>query len=161
MLKVGITGGIGSGKSTVARLFGLLNIPVYDADGASKRLYYSNKLLQSQLKQHFGDDIYELDVLNRKKLANIVFSNPLALQLLNSLVHPLTIRDAEDWMDLQESPYIIKEAALLFESKSAQKLDVVIGVKAPEDIRISRAMQRDGVNEANVRHRLNHQMDEA
>jgi len=160
MLKVGITGGIGSGKSTVARIFALLNIPVYDADGASKRLYRTNTALQIQLKKHFGDAIYEQDVLNTKALARIVFNDPQALLLLNSLVHPLTIKDAEKWISKQDSPYIIKEAALLFESHSAEKLDYIIGVKAPEDIRIARASQRDGLDEAEVRSRLTRQMNE-
>ncbi len=160
MLKVGITGGIGSGKSTVARVFALLNIPVYDADGASKRLYRTNSSLQTKLRAHFGDDIYDNDVLNTKTLAGIVFSDPQALLLLNSLVHPLTIEDAEKWISEQHSPYIIKEAALLFESHSAEKLDCIIGVKAPEGIRIARAMQRDGLDEAEVRSRINRQMSE-
>src|SRR2546421_6125981 len=113
-LKIGLTGGIGSGKSIIAKIFELFNVPVYYADEASKRLYHSNKSLIKEIKFHFGEDIYKNEQLDRQKLASIVFSNPQKLELLNQLVHPLTIRDAEEWMKKQTSPYIIKEAALLF-----------------------------------------------
>src|SRR5689334_13949019 len=116
MLKIGLTGGIGSGKSTVARVFELFDIPVYYADEASKRLYKSDKNLIADLKKHFGDDIYTKEQLNRSKLAEIVFNDPDKLKLLNKLVHPPTIKDAEEWMLRQNAIYIIKEAALIFES---------------------------------------------
>src|SRR5215211_4516368 len=98
MLRVGLTGGIGSGKSTVAKIFELLNVPVYYADEASKRLYSTDTQLIQQLKDHFGADIYSGEQLNRSLLSKIVFSDPGKLQLLNSLVHPPTIKDAENWM---------------------------------------------------------------
>jgi len=160
MLKIGLTGGIGSGKSTVAKIFELLNVPVYYADEASKRLYHTDKQLMADLKKHFGSSIYTNDQLNRSKLAELVFNNSEQLNLLNSLVHPPTIRDAEEWMLKQTAPYIIKEAALIFESGSATGLDYVIGVKAPLHIRTKRVMDRDAVTREQVLARMSRQMDE-
>src|SRR5215203_1095781 len=100
-LKIGLTGGIGSGKTTVAKVFELLNVPVYYADAASKRLYKTDKELVNKMKEHFGDDIYNQDELNRTKLAALVFNNAEKLELLNSIVHPPTIKDAQQWMQAQ------------------------------------------------------------
>jgi dephospho-CoA kinase len=160
MLKIGLTGGIGSGKSTVAKVFELLNVPVYYADEASKRLYHTDKQLMADIKKYFGEDVYTGGLLNRSKLAELVFNNPEKLELLNQLVHPPTIRDAEEWMRKQNAPYIIKEAALLFESGSVAGLDYVIGVKAPLLIRLKRAMDRDGVSREQVLNRMDRQLDE-
>ena len=160
MLKIGLTGGIGSGKSTVAKMFELLQVPVYYADEASKRLYHTDKVLMADLKKHFGEDVYTNDQLNRSRLAEMVFNDPQKLELLNSLVHPPTLRDAEEWMLSQTAPYIIKEAALLFESGSVAGLDYVIGVKAPQHIRIKRVMDRDGVTREQVLSRIDKQLDE-
>jgi dephospho-CoA kinase len=160
-LKIGLTGGIGSGKSTVAKMFELLNVPVYYADAASKRLYHTDKVLMANLKKHFGEDIYTNERLNRTKLAAIVFNDKNKLELLNSLVHPPTIKDAEEWIKRQTTPYVIKEAALLFESGSAAGLDYVIGVYAPTHIRIKRVMDRDGVTRDNVLNRMNKQIAES
>jgi len=160
VLKVGLTGGIGSGKSTVAKIFELLNVPVYYADEASKRLYHTDQQLMADLKKHFGEDVYINDQLNRSKLAALVFNDPEKLDLLNSLVHPPTLRDAAEWMQRQTAPYVIKEAALLFESGSVAGLDYVIGVKAPRHIRIKRVMDRDGISREQVMNRLDKQLDE-
>jgi dephospho-CoA kinase len=160
MLKIGLTGGIGSGKTTVAKVFELLNVPVYYADAVSKRLYQTNKELMASMKEHFGEDIYTNDQINRQKLAAIVFNDAQKLQLLNSLVHPLTIQDAQQWMSQQTAPYVIKEAALLFESGSAAGLDYVIGVSTPKHIRIKRVMDRDKVGREEVVARMNKQIDE-
>jgi dephospho-CoA kinase len=160
MLKIGLTGGIGSGKTTVAKVFELLNIPVYYADAVSKRLYHTNKELMANMKKHFGEDIYTNDQLNRQKLAAIVFNDAHKLQLLNSIVHPLTIKDAEQWMAQQTTPYVIKEAALLFESGSAAGLDYIIGVNTPKHLRIKRVMERDSVSREEVLARMNKQIDE-
>ncbi len=159
-LKVGLTGGIGSGKTTVAKLFELLDVPVYYADDASKRLYHTNKELMASLKKHFGEDVYTAEQLNRSKLAAIVFNDPAKLELLNQLVHPLTIQDAEDWMKQQVKPYVIKEAALLFESGSVSGLDYVIGISTPKHLRIKRVMDRDGVSREEVISRMQRQIDE-
>src|SRR5947209_9330010 len=142
MLKIGLTGGIGSGKTTIAKIFELLDVPVYYADTASKRLYHTDKELMASIKKHFGEDIYSNEQLDRTRLAAIVFNDPQKLELLNKLVHPPTIRDAEDWMLRQSAPYVIKEAALLFESGSASGMDYIVGVKTPKHLRIKRVMDR-------------------
>jgi dephospho-CoA kinase len=160
MLKIGLTGGIGSGKSTIAKVFEVLGIPVYYADKAAKELMNKNELLKQQLIFHFGEDTYIDGVLNRKYLGEIVFSNKEKLELLNSLVHPATIADAAKWFQQQKAPYVIKEAALLFESGSAEGLDYVIGVSAPETIRIKRVTDRDAVDAAEVKKRMYNQLDE-
>jgi dephospho-CoA kinase len=160
VLKIGLTGGIGSGKTTIAKIFELLKVPVYYADEASKRLYHTDKELMASLKEHFGGDIYTNEELNRSKLAEIVFDNPEKLALLNSLVHPVTIKDAGEWMQQQTTPYIIKEAALLFEAGSASGLDYIIGVSAPQELRIQRVMDRDKTTKEAVLNRMKRQMDE-
>jgi dephospho-CoA kinase len=160
MLKIGLTGGIGSGKTTVAKVFELLNIPVYYADEASKRLYHTDAELKAAIVKHFGTDLYVNDLLDRGRLAQLVFDAPEKLELLNSLVHPPTLRDAVQWMARQTAPYIIKEAALLFETGSAGQLDYVIGVTAPVPLRIKRVMDRDKVSREQVQHRMDRQMDE-
>lgn len=160
MLKIGLTGGIGSGKSTVAKIFEVLGIPVYYADDASKRLMNENESLKKQLVEHFGAATYTNGVLNRQQLSSIVFNNPEKLALLNSIVHPATIKDAAGWMLKQTAPYAIKEAALIFESGSQQQLDKVIGVYAPAAVRINRVMQRDQVTRDEVLGRMNKQIDE-
>ncbi len=160
MLKIGLTGGIGSGKSTVAKVFQTLGIPVYYADDAAKELMNNNEGLKQQIILHFGKDVYENKVLNRKLLAQKVFNNPTQLHLLNSLVHPATIQAAEDWFVQQKAPYCIKEAALIFESGSQQNLDFVIGVYTPTTIRLQRVMQRDKATKEEVQQRMDKQIDE-
>lgn len=159
-LKIGLTGGIGSGKSTVAKIFELLHVPVYYADAASKRLYHTNKELMAALRKHFGEDIYTNDQLNRSKLAALVFSDKEKLDLLNRLVHPPTIKDAEEWLARQTAPYVIKEAALLFESGSVSGLDYVVGVSTPMHLRIKRVMERDGLTREEVQNRMSKQISE-
>lgn len=160
MLKVGLTGGIGSGKSTVAQLFEVLGIPVYYADEAAKRLMNTDEELKMAIKKNFGESAYKNDSLDRQYLASVVFNDSYKLELLNSFVHPATIREAEKWMQQQTTPYIIKEAALLFESGAAEHLDHIIGVDAPLAVRIKRVMDRDGVSRDEVLKRINNQMDE-
>lgn len=160
MLKIGITGGIGSGKSTVANLFEVLGIPVYNADLAAKRLMNEDVALKEKIKQQFGDDVYKNEKLDNKYLAQIVFSSEEKLHLLNSMVHPATINDANAWMLQQSTPYTLKEAALLFESGAAELLDYVIGVTAPAPLRLQRVMQRDNSSREEVMARMNKQMDE-
>ena len=160
MLKVGITGGIGSGKSTVAKVFEVLGIPVYYADDAAKHLMNVNEELKKQIQQQFGDTVYKEGQLDRKFLAHIVFNSPEKLQQLNALVHPATLQDAETWLQNQTAPYAIKEAALIFESGAHEQLDYVIGVYAPAPLRIQRAMQRDTINRDEVIARMDKQIDE-
>lgn len=159
-LKVGITGGIGSGKSTLSKFFEVLGIPVYYADDAAKKLMNSDTGLKEKLCFEFGKSIYTDGVLNRQVLAGIVFNDEAKLATLNAIVHPATIADAENWMQKQKSPYTIKEAALIFESEGNQKLDKVIGVFCEEDLRIKRVMLRDNTTKEKVLNRLNKQMKE-
>ena len=160
MLKIGLTGGIGSGKSTVAKIFELLQVPVYYADEASRRLYHTDPELMAQIKKHFGEDMYSEGKLNRSKMAEIVFNDPQKLELLNQLVHPPTLRDAQEWIRAQKAPYVIKEAALLFESGSAAGLDYIIGIQAPVAVRVKRVMDRDKTTREEVLSRMNRQIDE-
>ena len=160
MLKIGLTGGIGSGKSTVAKIFETLGIPVYYADTEAKRLMNSSETLKKVIRQNFGEATYENDQLNRKYLADIVFNDPEKLELLNALIHPVTINDAEQWMQQQSAPYSIKEAALLFESGAAENLDFIVGVYAPQALRIKRVMKRDGLTADEIMKRINRQVNE-
>ena len=160
MLKIGLTGGIGSGKSTVAKVFEVLGTPVYYADVEAKKLMNKNEGLKQKIKELFGAAIYTDGALNRAALADIVFNDPQKLEQLNALVHPVTINDANQWLLQQKSPYAIKEAALIFESGISEFLDYVIGVYAPAPLRIQRVMQRDHTSKEAVMARLNNQMDE-
>jgi len=160
MLRVGITGGIGSGKSTAAKVFEVLGIPVYYADEAAKRLMNEDAHLKEKIQQQFGKDVYTNGELNRKQLASLVFNAPEKLEELNALVHPATLADAAVWMKRQSSPYSIKEAAIIFESGAHEELDLVIGVYAPAPLRILRAMQRDNISREEVMARMDKQMDE-
>lgn len=160
MIKVGLTGGIGSGKTTVAGVFETLGIPVYYADDKTKHLMNTNEELKTLIIHHFGTESYKNDVLDRKWLASIVFNNKEKLELLNSLTHPITIRDAEDWMSQQSTTYIIKEAALLFESGAAEQLDYIIGVYAPQSVRVKRVMDRDKLPAEDVIKRISRQINE-
>ena len=161
MLKIGLTGGIGSGKSTIAAIFEVLDIPVYYADNVAKQLMQENDLLVKSIKQYFGDSCYEAGKLNRAYLSAIVFNDKTKLELLNSIVHPVTIAHAENWMKNQTSHYCIKEAALIFESHSNKKLDYVIGVHSPENLRINRVISRDRIAEIEIKARIDAQMNEA
>jgi dephospho-CoA kinase len=160
MLRIGITGGIGSGKSTVAGIFSVLGIPVYNSDDASKRLMAEDENLKRNIIASFGESSYVNGMLNRKYLAAQVFENSKKLALLNSLVHPATINDARQWMEKQKSVYVIKEAALIFESGSNEFLDFVIGVQSPRELRIERALKRDNVTREEIEARMKLQMDE-
>lgn len=160
MLRIGLTGGIGSGKTTVARIFEVLSVPVYFADDAAKRLMNENKELRKNITSHFGDAAYNASGLNRKYLADIVFKDAAKLTLLNSIVHPATLLDAKNWLDAQSSPYAIKEAALLFEAGAEKDLDYVIGVSSSASIRIERIMKRDGLSPEEITTRINKQMNE-
>jgi len=160
VLKVGLTGGIGSGKSTAAQIFEVLGIPVYYADIAAKRLMNEDEELRSSIINIFGKEAYTNNILDRKYISSIVFSDPAKLELLNGLVHPVTKKDSEAWMDQQTTPYAIHEAALIFEAKVSDRLDHVMGVSSPIELRINRAMERDRVSREEVLKRMNQQLDE-
>jgi dephospho-CoA kinase len=160
MLKVGLTGGIGSGKTTVAKIFELLNVPVYYADDAAKRIMNDDESLKSKIKTHFGDQSYLNGELNRRFIASQVFNDNHKLELLNAMVHPVTMSDALHWFQQQTTPYAIKEAALLFEAGAAEHLDLIIGVFAPRELRIKRTVDRGELNREEVVKRMNRQIDE-
>ena len=160
MIRIGLTGGIGSGKSTVAKIFEVLGIPVYYADAANRRLVNEDPQIIKDIIQNFGEKSYVDGKLNRAYIASIVFNNPDKLALLNAISHPATIEDANKWMQQQSSPYVIKEAALIFESGSAENLDLVIGVYAPAPLRIKRTMDRDKITQEEVKKRMERQINE-
>jgi dephospho-CoA kinase len=157
---IGLTGGIGSGKSVVAKVFATLGIPVFNADEEAKRIMQTSTEIKTKLIEQFGSSIYDASGLQKEKLAAIVFNDPYQLQLLNAIVHPLTIQAAKDWAAKQTSPYVIKEAALIFESGAADGLLKVIGVTAPLSLRTHRVMQRDGITKEQVDARMRNQISD-
>jgi len=160
MYRVGLTGGIGSGKSTVARILETLGIPVYYADDAAKTIMNTDAGLRQQIIQHFGEASYAEGQLQRKYLADIVFNEPEKLALLNSLIHPVTIRHSEQWFRRQSAPYAVREAALLFESGASENLEFIIGVYAPKQLRMQRVIKRDGLTTEEIQKRMNRQINE-
>ena len=161
MKVVGRTGGIGSGKSTIARLFAALGIAVYDSDTEAKKLINTSAEIKKRIVEVFGAEAYAEGVYNRAYMADIVFRNPDKLAVLNSIVHPVLADHFNQWVALQTLPYVIKEAAILFESGSYKNCDFIITVTAPETLRISRCMSRDGSTEAQVRARMAQQWTDA
>jgi dephospho-CoA kinase len=159
-LRIGLTGGLGSGKTTVAKVFEVLGVPVYYADDAAKRIMNSDPEVRKQIINHFGSKSYSASGLNRQYLAAMVFHDKQKLDLLNSIVHPVTINDAEEWMRRQTAAYAIKEAALIFESGAQKDLDLVIGVSAPVSLSIHRAMKRDSLSREEVKRRMDRQISD-
>ena len=156
MLKIGITGGIGSGKTTVCKIFELLGIPVFYADPVAKEVMHTDDELKQGIISTFGIESFsEKGVLNRKFIADIVFYDEKALESLNALVHPAVFRAFDKWLlSHRNAPYVMKEAALLFESGSYKMCTHSILVTAPEKIKVRRVMQRDGITEDEVRLRM-------
>ena len=158
MLKIGLTGGIGSGKTLVAKVFSLLGVPVYYADAAAKMLMNSDPGLRDALRNAFGDQIYSHQGINKQKFAEKIFSHPDALQLANSIIHPHVFRDFENWCQRYSgSPYIIMETAILLESGAYSIMDNSVVVVAPLETRIRRVMQRDAVGRESVLARMRNQ----
>ena len=160
MKKIGITGGIGSGKTYVASVFKSLGIPIFNADIQAKKIMTSSGKLIKLVKEEFGNEIYKDSDLNKEKLASIVFSNSDKLQKLNSLVHPIVKEEFNNWCKKQTSPYIIKEAAILFESNSHIGLDAVICVSAPLDLRMRRLLNRDDYSKKEIKKRIENQISQ-
>ncbi|MBT3385949.1 MAG: dephospho-CoA kinase [Prolixibacteraceae bacterium] len=155
---VGITGGIGSGKSTVCHVFKLLRVPVFEADIVAKQLINSNAEIRSKLIHLFGEGIYTIKgLIDRKKLADIIFNNDFQLAKINELVHPFVKTEFRKWLKMQKSPYVIHEAAILFESGFYKMMDFTILITAPESQRIERVVKRGGVNAAELKNRINKQ----
>lgn len=160
MLKVGLTGGIGSGKSVVARMFGVLGVPVYAADGRARTLMQEDARLRASISARFGDGVFRDGQLDRAALAAVVFNDDEALHDLNALVHPAVRADFDHWAAGQEAPYVLMEAALMAENESWRRFDRVITVACPEAERIRRVIERDRTDEARVRARMRHQATE-
>ena len=160
MLKIGITGGIGSGKTTVSNIFKILGIPVFDADSEAKNVMETNANVKRQLIEEFGDAVFIDGKLNRKHLSSIVFTDTYKLEKLNAIVHPAAIEVGLNWASQQTAPYILKEAALMFEAGSAFNLDYIIGVYAPQALRLKRVMHRDNVGRHDVLNRMSKQINE-
>jgi len=162
MLKIGITGNIGSGKTTVSKIFEVLGIPVFYADDEAKKVMVNDAILIDELKQAFGAQSYFEDgSLNRKHIASIVFNNEAELKKLNAIVHPAVFRAFDSWVPrFKNAPYVLKEAALLFESSSYKMCDKSIMVTAPLELRIERVMLRDGFSRDEILNREARQFSE-
>ena len=161
MLRIGITGGIGSGKTMVCRIFEVLGVPIYYADFHAKRLMESDVRIQEELIKLFGPSIVKEGKIDRTKLAGIVFNNDNALRSVNNIVHPAVRIDFDRWgMEMEGHHYIIEEAAILFESGANKLLDFNIAVSAPEEIRIKRVMIRDNTSREKVLSRISKQISE-
>ena len=161
MFKVGITGGIGSGKSLVCSVLERLGVPVYYADKEARRLMNTHPELQRSIKVFFGEEVYSSGELDAQKLGSMVFGNPVFLEKINQLVHPVVRDDFLSWSAAWDDvPYVIEEAAILFESGASRHMDMSVLVYAPEKLRIDRVMSRDGVSRSEVEKRIKMQMDE-
>ncbi|OXA91167.1 dephospho-CoA kinase [Flavobacterium hercynium] len=157
---IGLTGGIGSGKTTVANYFQEMGVPVYIADDGAKKVMQSEEVIE-KIKITFGENIFEEGVLNRANLADIVFNNAEELKKLNAIVHPAVKKDFQAWLlQHKKYTYVIYEAAILFESGSYKDCDVIITVTAPEEIRIERVLKRDNTTRAQVLSRMNMQLND-
>jgi dephospho-CoA kinase len=161
MLKLGLTGGIGSGKTLVCQIIEKLSVPVYYADRAARELMNSDAELKESIRNMFGDQAYSKEGLDRQYVASSVFGDHEKLSRLNSLVHPAVRKDFIRWTEQhRESPYVVEEAAILFESGASVEMDQTVLVYAPEELRISRVMKRDGRSREDVLKRMEHQLSE-
>tara|TARA_Y100000739_G_C20567338_1_gene445989 strand:+ start:232 stop:813 length:582 start_codon:yes stop_codon:yes gene_type:complete len=155
--QVGLTGGIGSGKTYVSRVFAKLGIPVFNSDIQAKKLMSSNSILINSLKQKFGDDIYNKNKINRERIRNIIFKDQNALKLINDIVHPFVNQNFNDWTNNQDADYVVKEAAILFETGGHKLLDCNILVYSPVNLNIERVMLRDKLDKDKVIEIINSQ----
>lgn len=157
-LKIGITGGIGSGKTTITKLFEHLGVPIYLADERAKWLMHNNFSIINKVNELFSPMAYINGELNRPHIAAMAFSNKKLIKQLNEIVHPAVANDFNEWVSAQTTPYIIKEAALLFESGSYLELDAIVTVAAPLEVRVKRTMQRDNIGKEAVMKRIKNQL---
>lgn len=160
MYKIGVTGGIGSGKSTVCELLRDRGVAVYDSDSRAKQLMAESEALREQLIAAFGAECYNAEGLDRAFLASKVFGNEEALQQLNSIVHPAVRADFQAWAEQQQSPYVVLESAILFEAGFEPEVDATLAVMAPMPMRLERTMARDGVDKESVMRRMEHQLSD-
>ena len=157
---IGLTGGIGSGKSTVLKLFKNLGVKTYSADISAKKLVNTDQTLINLIKDSFGKNIYKDNILDSRKLSKIVFDNADKLKLLNTIIHPAVALDFKNFIELNNDEYIVKEAAIIFETSSEKQYDKIILVKSPLEIRIERVMKRDNLSRVEVIKRINNQLNE-
>jgi len=161
MLKIGLTGGIGSGKTTVGEVFAELGVPVYVADKLGRRLMEEDAAVRASVRALFGENAYTDGALNRRYIGSIVFEDKRLLRQLNSIVHPAVHKDFQEWtLHFDDRSYVLEEAAVLFESGAAERMDYTVFVKAAEETRINRVMRRDGITREQVEARIRHQWDD-
>jgi len=161
MFIVGLTGGIGSGKTLISNIFEIFGVPVFYADLEARKLLDQDHAIRKNLIDHFGKDIYSTGNLDRKKLASIVFHDKNSLNFLNSIVHPAVRKKFDHWVkERNDHKYLIEEAAILLESGGIDRFDMVVTVSSPENIRISRVMERDQVTKEDVIKRMKNQISE-
>lgn len=160
MLKVGITGGIGSGKTQVCQVFETLGIPVFNADTAAKKIMETDNEVVKQITKLLGAEAYINGIINRSWLSSILFQDEKKRTALNAIVHPAVIAFGQEWMNRQQAAYVLKEAALFFETGSNKEMDYMIGISAPVDLRLKRAMKRDHLDEITIKQKMAAQMDE-
>lgn len=161
MIIVGLTGGIGSGKTTVAKEFKKLGIPIYIADDEAKKLMHKSKIIKRKLIQLFGSESYIDGDLNRPFIANIIFNNKSYLDKMNAIIHPRVARHFEKWVLKQKSPYVIKEVAILFENGGDKACDYVITVTADMETRIQRLLNRDNTTKEKIQAIINNQLSDS
>ncbi|MGS2725910.1 dephospho-CoA kinase [Psychroserpens sp. BH13MA-6] len=160
MIVVGLTGGIGSGKTTIAKFFNDLEIPIYIADEEAKRLMNRSKVIRRKLIALFGDEAYKDHTLNRPFIASKIFNNKVYLDKMNAIVHPKVAAHFKRWAKKQDAPYVIKEAAIIFEHNAQDNYDFIVTVTADMDARIKRVVQRDDTNRDKVLAIMKHQMSD-
>lgn len=162
MIKIlGLTGGIGSGKTTVAKMFEALGVPVYNADQSAKMLMQSSQDLKDKIKQLLGEDAYTENRLNKAFISEKIFNNKVLLSQINALVHPEVARDFNSWLTLQTSVYVIKEVAILFETAAEDQFDYILTVTAPEAIRIQRIIERDQIALTKIKAVISNQLQDS
>ena len=158
---VGLTGGIGSGKTTVAKMFMELGVPVYIADIESKKLTNTSTIIKKRLIDLLGEEAYKDGSINREFVSSIIFKDQSLLRKVNSIIHPRVAQHFKNWVKMQEAPYIIKEAAILFESGSYKDCDLVIVVTASKEERLKRVLKRDKVTKEEIERRMDNQWSDA
>ena len=161
MKVIGLTGGIGSGKTTIAKMFEALGVPVYYADDEAKKLMNSSKKIKEKLIKTFGNESYTSGILNRKYLADLVFHDKKKLTEINEIVHPEVDRHFKSWVQKQNTPYVLQENAIIFENKKQDVFDAIITVSTPIEIKIDRVISRDTTSRENVLARIKNQLNDA
>lgn len=158
--RLGVTGGIGSGKTTVCRIFRVLGVPVFVADDAAKQLMNSDPDIRKKINEIAGQDLYSGGNLDRMELARLIFNKPEMLKNVNKVVHPVVLRTFDEWAEKAEEPYVIMEAAVLFESRGEAHVDRVVSISAPVEERIERVMGRSELSREQVLERINNQLED-